>query len=246
MTALQRVKIYEEALEKLSHPSYNTKEIWLHDYDQKCYREDPGYTLNGLHWDYPDSVVDFVTEKRITGAISFFYAAFVTPETENSNYTSNSRFQKVPYREVRKIIEYGIRQKLAKAKIDALPEQKFMDQWAKKVKREYSQFLPAVLRITTKKNCLNLIALRPERLVTRGFGSYLEKIRKNDISMDQATYDLFAKAPSRSGIQAIEVFTSSILAYFSANVQLGEIPPNRLSVQNGAWKGLSKKVVIQN
>lgn len=239
---LQKVKIYKEALKLLAAPSISDREVWVHDYKEPCYRKKKGYTLNGLHWGYPDSIVGSITGKKVDGVRSFYYATFVGTlprEAEKWNYADNSRFSKVKYEEIKKIVELGIRQKLKQARINSQKDAKALESWRKYVHREYSQYNGAVLRIEEIEGKIRLVALKPERFNTYGFGSFLEGIKPRDISINSKALEILAHCSEREGINGLELFANNTLGMIGTEPFL-EAHQDSISVANSAHCWLSK------
>jgi hypothetical protein len=200
LNATNLVSRYTKALEMLATGEYDDRDTYVHDYDTKCYRENPNYTLNGLHCGYPDAIVRQLTGEGDGGP----YASWVTPGTRKAN-KGNSRFSIVKYREIKEIVELGIRQKLAKAQEDAVNETAFLKEWDTFRRENYSQCLDAAIRIDqTEPNTIDLIVIRPERLVVHGMGSFLKDIKKGEVSISLKALAALESVPARDGLNLIE------------------------------------------
>lgn len=121
LDAERSVKLYERALGMLKDSSYDTADVWLHDYKEEVYKTSKAHTMNGLHGGYPDSVVACLVGVNPTTNYpdSMPYALFITDQTSSvlwERVKNNSRYVKVPYKDVRDVIEKGIKQKLTKAR----------------------------------------------------------------------------------------------------------------------------------
>lgn len=244
---LQKVKIYEEALKLLADPSISDREVWVHDYKEPCYRKKKSYTLNGLHWGYPDSIVDSITRKMVNGVRSFYYATFVGTlprDAEKWNYADNSRFSKIKYKEIKEIVELGIRQKLKQARIDSQEDVKALKSWKKYIQKEYSQYNGAALRIEEVKNKIKLVALKPERFNTYGFGSFLEDIKPGDISISPKTLEILAHCSERGGINGLELFANNILGMIGTEPLL-EVHQDSISVVKPAHRWLPRVAKVE-
>lgn len=184
LESTNRVRLYSEALTKIQTGRYDNKDTYVHDYDAECYRKDRGYTLNGLHWGYPDSIVETITGEPPDGTSSFLYATWVTAKLKKHPlYGENSRFQIVKFKEIRAIIEKSIKQKLAKAQKDAGVEADLLPAWRKVVEKKFRKYRNATIRIQMVKSDVEFILIKPERLKVRGMGWFLEDIKKGDVSI---------------------------------------------------------------
>ena len=236
---LQKVKIYEEALELLNNPALNDKEVWVHDYTESVYREKKNYTLNGLHWGYPDSIADNITGKHVEGVRSIYYARFVgkdiPPAAEKWNYEDNSRFSKVKYGEIKEIVELGIKQKLAKSKIDAKGNIKELKKWKKYIAKEYSNYNSIIRIEEIDGEKIHVIVLKPEEMDTFGFGSFLSNIKAGDISFSEKALEILKSIPERPGLNSLEFFSGKRFAMIGTNPDL-IVQPDQISVVKGALK----------
>lgn len=207
LEASRRVHLYKEALQILKDPKWLERDTYVHDYDTECYRTDKGYTLNGLHWGYPDAIVETVTGENPQGfgPSGFLFATWVSPELKA--YADNSRFSVVKYGDIKAIVEKGIRQKLAKAQRDDRKEKALFKEWVDVALKHYRAFKAYTLRIEThKKGTLDFIILKPSRFVRKGLEVFLEDIKPGEVSISKRAYNLLTKVPLRSGPMAIEFF----------------------------------------
>ena len=232
LNATALVNRYTKALEMLTTGEYDDRDTYVHDYDSRRYREDPEYTLNGLHWGYPDSIV-----QQLTGEGEGGYASWVTSETKSPN----SRFSIVKYREIKSIVELGIRQKLDKAQEAATAETAFLLEWDTFRREKYSQYLAAAIRIDqTEPNTIDLILIRPERLVVHGMGSFLEDIKKGDVSISLKALAALESVPARKGLNIIEFMAPAkgiMIAGFLEPI-MNAVPLSQISV----WPGFTDKL----
>lgn len=234
LDGLNCVRKYEEALAKLATGKYDNKDTYVHDYDLDVYRTAKTHTLNGLHWGYPDGIVETLAGDGDNPAT---YATWVTPALKkHSLYGQNSRYQIVKYSEIKAIVEKGIRQKLRQAKKDAKDELEFLASWQKTAKRKFKRYLGATLRIDvgSKPNTLDFIVIKPERLKTRGMGTFLENIKKGEISLSRAALTALGRLPERSGLMCIEVFDGPIVAGMIHTPEFRGVPLEAISVNQTA------------
>lgn len=251
-TATKRVKLYEKALAML--PSFEGREIYLHDFDNEVYRTGPKHTLNGLHWGYPNSVCsdilgidpeDNLTNKQ-RGETGGYYASFVDSTKDQRRYSGNGRFIKIVYTgETRRIIELGIQQKLDQSRLDEVQEREAFDAWMEVVNTKYAKFRPAALRIgwLPKSESFALRALNPDRFNHYGFGSFLEKIQPGEISISPSALRQLKGCPTRSGLTGIEIY-KDMLNYGARAYELN-VPYEDTSVQPGAWVKFSKLLKVE-
>jgi hypothetical protein len=247
--ALNRVRIYEAALKKLATGKYDNKDTLVHDYDTKCYRTDPKYTLNGLHWGYPRGIVYAVTKEdpEGTGWIGCHYATWATKKLRNHpNYgLGNSRYSIVKYSKIKKVVELGIQQKLDEAKKNAKGEKKTLLAWKRRVKSEYAKYANRTLRIESSKGQIDLIVIKPERFITRGFGTFLEKIKKGEVSISEKAVELLSRAPERGGLMGVEFFAGPIVAGLISEPELYGVPLEAISVSSTGFGQLQKLALVE-
>lgn len=246
---INRVRIYEAALKKLATGRYDDKDTYVHDYDDKCYRTDPNYTLNGLHWGYPDGIVRAVTKEDPEGASCFDYATWVTARLKkHSQYGENDRFKVVKYRKIKKIVELGIQQKLDQARKDAAYEKDLLIRWQAEVKDKFAKFANRSLRIQAGKKAgtMDFTAINPERFKTRGFGNFLENIKKGEISISRKALDTLSRVPERRGLMNMEIFAGPIVAGLFIAPQFLAVPVPTISVSPKGFEQLRKLVTVQD
>lgn len=238
----QRVVEYERALEILRKPETARRSVWLHDYDQECYRTRDGYTRNGLHWGYPDDIVGGITDPTLL----YTYAVFVTPQNARKTlYTQGSRYQKVAYSEIKDSIELSVEQNLKEARKLAKKEDAALARWSEKIKKKHPRFTSYALRLdVTKSGAISFLVPQPDRFLTRGFGTFLERIKKGEVSISPKAKEALAGLTARSGLVAAEFFQGPIVAG-TFNLQDYVIPVNMISVQPGALQGLFKLARIE-
>ena len=248
------MELYQKALSILKDPLYDNVMVYLHDYDQEVYRSKPQYTLNGLHWGYPDAITESLVgvnpETNIKhNSVNVAYAYFASgpyeanPQ-EKANIESNSRFQKVPYKEVRKIIERGIRQKMALAKKRAKKEEIAREKWLKFINKEFEKYFPAAMRITLdKKRNFYIAVLKPERTTFYGFGTFIENIKQNEISISPEAVEQLKRLPERSGLTGINIHPN--LISYGCRAPTITVPPEDGYMQKGAWETFGKLVKIE-
>ena len=249
--SLQEVKAYEKTLKILSDPKYDKMDICLHDYDKGKLRFS-GFHFGGLNGYYPGSLVHFLTGQVVGQCDSAFHRAYFPGVQKWMNgrddyYPENSRFEKVPYKKVRDIIEGGIRELLEKARKEAEAEIPALKSYTEHVKTLYGKFLPASLRIDLDpKGNITVAALKPKAFVRHGFGSFLEKPKgKAPISISKAALGVLQKLPARDGLMGFEIFEGPIVCWGSTSPLL-VIPPQACSVQEGAFEQFKKKIVVQD
>lgn len=240
---LRRVSILTEALSLLSDPAVSERGIWLHDYNEKCYREDPKYTRNGLHFGYPRGVVQSITGKDPEGTGSGTMACFVDPTVNQDRY-KGSRFTNVRYGDVKEIIELGIHQDLMKATVEASEEAEISTIWASHMTSNYPHLLNRTLRLETEGEDLLIIIVKPERFVTRGMGTFLEGIQPEEVSCSANALGWLKRCSAKSGMIPIEVFPGPIFAgMLQAPATLVERA--HVSVGQGAMKDLEPLLVVE-
>ena len=232
--SIRRVKLYEQALKAMKTGKLDKRRTYVHDYNLDCYRKDKGYTLNGLHWGYPDGIVRAITGADPEGASCIDYATWVTPETKK-RCGDNSRFSIVPFGEIRAVIEKGIRQKLAKARIAAELEEYALSQWRKALAKRFPKYCDVALRIeSSDPSKLDIIAIDPTRFATMGMGDFLDTIKKGDVSIGKSALKVMQSIPARSGLMAVEVFNGPIVAGMFGAPEVRGIPITNISIQPGA------------
>lgn len=163
LDATRRVRLYSKALKMIVTGRYDNKETYVHDYDVKAYRTEKDYTLNGLHWGYPDSIVETLTKDCPTGSSSFFWATWVTEKLKkNSQYGENSRFKVVKFKEIRPVVELGIQQKLTRAQADMKADTEFLAIWEVTKKKQFKKYLKATISIDRGEyRKLDVIIMKP-------------------------------------------------------------------------------------
>lgn len=253
---MRRVRIYTKALEKLDTGKYDDREVWVHDYNEEIYRTAKTHTLNGLHWGYPDGIVYAVTREdpNGAGAEEFGYAALVTKANRKSDrYAGNSRFSIVKYREIKEIVEKGIRQKLAEAEKEAEKDAKFLKKWKAIVAKKFSKYKNAALRIQKEADgTLGVIVINPERWTTRGFGTFLEQIKPGDVSISKEALDMLRTVPERRGLQQMTFFKDGGIKPGGSDPiicgvigTMTKVPTEEICMMKGSYEALVKVATIE-
>lgn len=247
--ALALVQIYEEALRLLSDPNVMEQKVWLHDYDTPAYRNDPSYTLNGLHWGYPSGIASSITGKHIPNdSSSYAFFDHLIDASRRSDCKRNSRFQLVRYGDVKEIVEKGIQQKLDKARAEVPAIQKILERWKTKVDRDFAAYRPAALRIDVgparNRNTLHIVVLSPERFESHGMGSFLQ-VGPGDVSVSPAARALLAETPYRLGMNFLEVLPPNIIGFLGCDLEMNRVRPASVSVDPQAWRQLEGMLIEQ-
>lgn len=238
LTQKDLVKIYSSALKKLKDPKYDNVMIWLHDYDDKRFSND--YFLG----QYAEAVVYFVTNKFTESSLIFQYGAFDNKENKNPRlYSENSRHIKLPYKKVRKALEAKISQKLEKAQNLVKKEEDVFLNWKAKVSKK--PFGKSTLRIECKDDVFTIIAVKPERFELQGFGSFLGKIKKGEISISPEGFKALEQIPERSGFMALEFGLGKGVSYASQAFTLTEIASEDISVDRKFLNKIKPLMVIE-
>lgn len=238
---LHVAQIYAKALKAIRTGRFDNRKTYVHDYDAKCYREDKDYTLNGLHWGYPDGITKAITGMDPQGASCIDYATWVTPKTR-AQCSGNSRFSIVLFKEIRAIIEKGIEQKLQQASTESKVEARALARWRKALPKRFPKWLDVVMRLeVSEPNTLDIIAIDPTRFVTRGFGDFLEDIKKGEVSMSPAARDLLLTTPSRQGLNGVEIFVGPIFAGMLRVPELRGVPKSAISADK---KGVAQLIAL--
>jgi hypothetical protein len=103
---------------------------------------------------------------------------------------------------------------------------------------------PVAVRIELRGNNLSIEKKIPERLKVYGFGSFLERPKLGEVSMNKAAFDFLAQCPERRGLMGIEIFNGPIVSYGFAGLKLTGVGKEDVSVGAGAWKQIEKLVVV--
>lgn len=241
------VRVYEKALAAIRTGRFDNKETFVHDYKDKVYRTKKDYTLNGLHWGYPDGIVYEITKEDPGGNASCVqYAMWATPARKKSDYIGgNSRYSIVKFKEIRAVIEKGIEQKLAEAAKDLPKEKAFLAAWKKIVEKKYKRYERSALRIEKEATAFKFILIKPQRFVTRGMGSFLEDIKKGTVSVSgQHVLDDLFHCNEKGGLNAIEIFKGPIIAGMFGATEF-VVRAEHISASGVGCEQLADLVVVQ-
>jgi hypothetical protein len=231
----------------LEDRALHTREVWVHDYTERCYRETPGYTLNGLHWGYPEGLA-----QDVLGLARGHYATFVRPEDalvkdgSGFGYANNSRFSRVLYGEIAEIVVRGVDQKIDQIKKDQKAAKRAERTWILRAAKRYSQYRGAALRLyMTRGGTLAVIVLRPDRLRREGGGYDLKPLKKGDISMDRATRDrLDEGVRADDDVPSLTFFSNRVHGIFNRN-HIRSIPWRFVKISARTWSKIRPLVRIQ-
>lgn len=242
-----RTEEIEKALELLADPKVNERVLWLHDFHEKCYREKANYTRNGLHWGYAEGIACSVIGKQAVGDTGTRYAFFEDDGIARpmDDIRMNSRFSKHSYAEVREIIEKTLHEDLERARAAEVEEAALLAEWDAKVKRNFPQYAERVMRLeTTVRGNLRVLLIKPQRLIQRGLGLFLEDIKPGEISCSTDALVWLRRGTERKGLNGMEVFAVPVIA--GMFVMDTEFRPQDVSVAAGAVDKLLPLVVVEN
>lgn len=248
--SINKVKIYERALKLLADPALGKAKVALHDYDSECYRSDPVYTLNGLHWGYPDALVASITRKDPEGTggnLSDMYAAFVdkTPKYQRERFKENSRYKIVAYSKVKKIVELGIKQKLEESRSHAAEEMEALSKWKAICKRDFAKFKGFTVRFESAGDkAFRLIILKPERFKTMGMGTFSPSLKKGDVSIaGDASAAIDNMKSDQGGMFLFEGFGDDVVR-FGGLFDVDTVIPSQAANANGDFLSKLRSVAV--
>lgn len=89
-----------------------------------------------------------------------------------------------------------------------------------------------------------MIALRPERFTSYGFGSFLEDIEEGEISISPDALETLADAPYRHGLNGLTIFSKTTLAWASLSPDF-TVSPRDVSVAARAYAWLSELAKVE-
>jgi hypothetical protein len=237
----------KKALDRLADPKVNERVLWLHDFHEKCYREKENYTRNGLHWGYAEGIVCSITGEQVAGNTGTTYAFFEDDGIERSmdNIRAGRRFSKHSYAEVRGIIEKTLHEDLETAVRAEAEKAALRNEWAQIIKRDCPLYAGRTMRLeTTPKDNLRVLVIKPERLILRGFGRFLEDIQPGEISCSSTALEWLRRGKERRGLRGMEVFATPVIAgMFSLDTAF---EPGEVSVAVGAVDKLLPLMVIED
>lgn len=226
-TSMSHLDNYRRAREMLKDPAMRTREFWVHDWRGRlkmdATEDDPtGYAI------YADPLVGALTDDRMDDSVnSLPYLVKLCPCPKPDDYgrgeedcRTNSRYSKVAlYGDdaAREAIDAEIERKIKRLTKEAKDEQKLAVKWRAEVEKEFPKYPDTVILFRTldlpekegsKKtvNALELVLLRPERIRIRGFGCFLEQIKKGEVVITPKAEAWLKPVKAKGGMMGLEFF----------------------------------------
>jgi len=97
---------------------------------------------------------------------------------------------------------------------------------------------------TKKGNGVIVTNLNPSRFKAYGFGTFMEKIKKDEIRITAKAKDILLSCPERSGLQGLEFWPNKTLAWGALSRKL-EIDNGSINVPDEAKKWIKSLVVVK-
>lgn len=226
-TSMSHLDNYRRAREMLKDPAMRTREFWVHDWRGRlkmdANKDDPtGYAV------YTDPLVGALTDDRMDDSVnSLPYLVKLCPCPKPDDYgrgeedcRTNSRYSKVAlYGDdaAREAIDAEIERKIKRLTKEAKSEQKLAVKWRAEVEKEFPEHPHTVILFRTRDlpekkgskktvNALELVLLRPERIRIRGFGCFLEQIKKGEVVITPEAEAWLKPVKAKGGMMGLEFF----------------------------------------
>jgi len=221
-TSMSHLNNYRRAQELLRDPAMLTREFWVHDWRERlkmdATKDDPtGYAV------YTDPLVAVLTDDRMDDSVnSLPYLVRPCPMLKPDDYgrdeescRTNSRYSKVALygdENARTAIDAEIERKITRLSVEAKKEMEIAKKWEDKVKEEFPDRPNAVILLRTKRfkkervTALELVLLKPERIRIRGFGCFLEQIKKGEVVITPEAEAWLKPVKAKGGMMGLEFF----------------------------------------
>jgi hypothetical protein len=236
--SVKKLQVVEQAEKLLSEPGLNDLHVFLHDYNFR-----PGE--NRFRRDHAESLVDNLTGNWLLHQQSFTTGAFDRDALKNrESYVSNSRFERVPFQNVRTRMDFHLHAMHSELGADAREERKELAEYEKFIGEKYRPYLQSALRLESEKDSLRVVAVKPLRFSTLGMGNFLNDPLPGEISVSPDALRLLERQPPRSGQQGFEIFSQHSLMWFDTS-PLFIVDAKHISVNRGAMRWFRAAVTVQ-